>query len=202
MASIYDLKPRFQALLRPLAGFLARAGVTANQVTIAAVLLSLATGAALLIWPWAMLLVPGALFVRMALNAIDGMLAREHGQKSRMGAVLNELGDEAAGYFEELLPRALESFENVILVTHVPPFREACWYDGKISNDDYLPHFSCKAVGEVLVRTMQRYPKRRLTVLCGHTHGAGVAQILDNLVVKTGGAEYGAPALQEVLLVG
>jgi CDP-diacylglycerol--glycerol-3-phosphate 3-phosphatidyltransferase len=93
MASVYDLKPRFQALLRPLAGLLAKAGVTANGVTIVAVLLSLATGAALLIWPWAMLLVPAALFVRMALNAIDGMLAREHGQKSRLGAVLNELGD-------------------------------------------------------------------------------------------------------------
>jgi 3',5'-cyclic AMP phosphodiesterase CpdA len=115
---------------------------------------------------------------------------------------LNALGDEAARYFEDLLPRVLESFENVILVTHVPPFRETCWYDGKISNDDYLPHFSCKVVGEVLVRTMQRYPRCHLTVLCGHTHGAGVAQILDNLVVKTGGAEYGAPALQEVLLVG
>ncbi len=115
---------------------------------------------------------------------------------------LNELGDEAAEYFEELLPRALESFEHVILVTHVPPFREACWYDGKISDDNYLPHFSCKAVGEVLLRTMQRHPNRRLTVLCGHTHGAGVAQILFNLIVKTGGAEYGAPALQEVLILG
>jgi CDP-diacylglycerol---glycerol-3-phosphate 3-phosphatidyltransferase len=93
MASVYDLKPRFQALLRPIAGFLAKAGVTANQVTIAAVLLSLATGAALLLRPWAMLLLPATLVVRMALNAIDGMLAREHDQRSRLGAVLNELGD-------------------------------------------------------------------------------------------------------------
>jgi CDP-diacylglycerol--glycerol-3-phosphate 3-phosphatidyltransferase len=93
MASIYDLKPRFQALLRPVVRFLARAGVTANQITVLAVVLSLATGGALLIWPWAMLLVPAALLIRMALNAIDGMLAREHDQKSRLGAVLNELGD-------------------------------------------------------------------------------------------------------------
>ena len=93
MASVYDLKPRFQALLRPIAGFLAKAGITANQVTIAAVLLSLATGAALLLRPWAMLLLPATLVVRMALNAIDGILAREHDQRSRLGAVLNELGD-------------------------------------------------------------------------------------------------------------
>ena len=95
MASVYDLKPAFQRLLRPAVGGLAKAGVTANQVTVAALLLSVAAGAALLLWraPWALLLVPAVLFLRMALNAVDGMLAREHGMKSRLGAVLNELGD-------------------------------------------------------------------------------------------------------------
>ncbi len=96
MPSIYDLKPRFQGLLRPLANSLAGAGVTANQVTVAAMLLSIATGAAVVLWPerqWPLLLIPAVLFVRMALNAIDGMLAREHDMASRLGAVLNELGD-------------------------------------------------------------------------------------------------------------
>jgi CDP-diacylglycerol--glycerol-3-phosphate 3-phosphatidyltransferase len=96
MASIYDLKPRFQSFLRPLARSLAAAGVTANQVTLGAAVLSLATGAAVYLRPAAprvLLLVPLVLFLRMALNAIDGMLAREHDQRSRLGAVLNELGD-------------------------------------------------------------------------------------------------------------
>jgi CDP-diacylglycerol---glycerol-3-phosphate 3-phosphatidyltransferase len=96
MPTIYDLKPAFQGLLRPLAGKLAAAGVTANQVTVGACVLSLATGAAVAWQPqsrWALLLVPFVMFVRMALNAIDGMLAREFGQKSRLGAVLNELTD-------------------------------------------------------------------------------------------------------------
>jgi CDP-diacylglycerol--glycerol-3-phosphate 3-phosphatidyltransferase len=99
MASIYDLKPKFQGLLRPLVRSLAKGGVTANQVTIVAAALSGATGAALLRFPterWALLAVPVVLFLRMALNAIDGMLAREHNQKSRLGAVLNELGDVLA----------------------------------------------------------------------------------------------------------
>ncbi len=96
MASVYDLKPKFQNLLRPLCGALAGAGVTANQVTVAAALLSIALGAA--IWAtkgaaWTLFLLPPLLLVRMALNAIDGMLAREFGQKSRLGAILNELGD-------------------------------------------------------------------------------------------------------------
>lgn len=96
MASIYDLKPRFQALLRPATHWLAAHRVTANQVTVAATVLSLLTGGLVTAFPEAngvLLLVPIVLLVRMALNAIDGMLAREHHMKSQLGAVLNELGD-------------------------------------------------------------------------------------------------------------
>jgi CDP-diacylglycerol--glycerol-3-phosphate 3-phosphatidyltransferase len=93
--SIYDLKPRFQALLRPLVGRLAGVGVTANQVTLAAAVGSGAVGVAVALGPLPriLLLLPAWLFVRMALNAVDGMLAREFGQKSDRGAVLNEVGD-------------------------------------------------------------------------------------------------------------
>jgi len=96
LASVYDLKPKFQNLLRPLCAAMARAGMTANQVTTTAMLLSIAGGAAILAShaaPWSLVILPLLLFVRMALNAIDGMLAREFGQKSRLGAVLNEMGD-------------------------------------------------------------------------------------------------------------
>lgn len=99
MASIYDIKPKFQNLLRPLTQKLAAIGATANQVTIAALLLSLLTGVGLVLaskQPQIFLLVPLVLFVRMALNAIDGMLAREHGMKSPLGAILNELCDVVA----------------------------------------------------------------------------------------------------------
>jgi phosphatidylglycerophosphate synthase len=116
--TIYDLKPRFQALLRPLADSLAKAGITANGVTLAALGLSLAHGTWLALAPdsrWPFLLLPVTLFLRMALNAIDGMMAREHGMKSPEGAVLNELGDvisDAALY----LPFALVAGVNAPLV--------------------------------------------------------------------------------------
>jgi CDP-diacylglycerol--glycerol-3-phosphate 3-phosphatidyltransferase len=96
LASIYDLKPKFQNLLRPLCGAMARGGITANQVTLSAAILSVALGLAMGFSHaarWSLLLLPPFLFLRMALNAIDGMLAREFNQKSRLGAVLNELGD-------------------------------------------------------------------------------------------------------------
>lgn len=94
--TIYQLKSRFQQLLRPLVGALYRSGVTANQVTVFACVVSVAIGLALYALPlstaWFALL-PVWCFVRMALNAIDGMLAREFGQKSTLGAYLNELTD-------------------------------------------------------------------------------------------------------------
>ena len=125
MPSIYDLKPRFQALLRPVVGALAAAGVTANQVTVGAALLSVVTGALITAWPGAarvLLLVPLVLFLRMALNAIDGMLAREHQQQSRLGAVLNELGDvvsDSALYLPLALVPGLEPRLVVLAVVVV-----------------------------------------------------------------------------------
>ena len=99
MASIYDIKPAFQNLLRPLTASLARVGITANQVTVLAALLSAAAGLWIALQPHAslpLLCLPLVLFLRMALNAIDGMLAREHSMQSKLGAVLNELGDVIA----------------------------------------------------------------------------------------------------------
>lgn len=97
--TLYALKPRFQALLRPLVRRLASRGVTANQVTLAAAAGSIVVGLVPVAVPdlrGLYLLMPVWLFLRMALNAVDGMLAREFGQKSRLGAYLNELGDVVA----------------------------------------------------------------------------------------------------------
>lgn len=95
--SLYSLKPRFQAALRPVVARLATGGVTANQVTIAAAVGSILLGAGLAAaadgMHWLFALLPLWLLLRMALNAADGMLAREFGQESRLGAYLNELGD-------------------------------------------------------------------------------------------------------------
>ncbi len=96
MPSIYDIKTKFQTALRPITTSLASTGISANQVTLLALLLSVAAGGSIALFPtqrWPLLLLPVVLIVRMALNAIDGILAREHDMKSSLGAVLNELGD-------------------------------------------------------------------------------------------------------------
>ena len=96
MLSIYQLKPAFQNLLRPGVKRLYDRGVTANQVTLFAAVVSVLLGIILMALPqhtWLFALIPLWMILRMALNAVDGMLAREFGQQSRLGAYLNELSD-------------------------------------------------------------------------------------------------------------
>ncbi|HFE39010.1 MAG TPA: CDP-alcohol phosphatidyltransferase family protein [Gammaproteobacteria bacterium] len=118
MLSIYELKPAFQSLLRPITAKLAKAGVTANQVTVTATVISFIAGGLLALFPekyFLFLSLPLILFIRMGLNAIDGMLAREHHMKSPLGAILNEMGDvlsDVALY----LPFALIIDVNPLLV--------------------------------------------------------------------------------------
>jgi 3',5'-cyclic AMP phosphodiesterase CpdA len=119
--------------------------------------------------------------------------------KQALGAKLNALGDEAADTFARLLPEAFRKYQRVILLTHVPPFAEACWYEGQVSGDEFLPHFACKAVGSTLLEIMSGLPDRHLTVLCGHTHNGGTLRLRDNLIVRVGQAEYGVSQVQDVL---
>ena len=114
---------------------------------------------------------------------------------------LRALGDEAAAHLRSVLPKALETYPEVVVLTHVPPFREACWHEGKISDDDWLPYFTCKATGEALLEAAKARPDRKITVLCGHTHGAGTCEPLPNLRVWTGGADYRHPRIERILEV-
>ncbi len=149
--TLYDLKPRFQALLRPLVRRLARVGLTANAVTLLACAISLAIGVLLVMVPSRalFLLLPPWLFLRMALNAVDGMLAREFGQKSDLGAYLNELTDvvsDAALYlpFALVAPFAPGWVVIVVLLAAVsemagmlgPTIGAARRYDGPVGKSD------------------------------------------------------------------
>ncbi len=114
---------------------------------------------------------------------------------------LNALGDEAAVFFREQLSQALQNFQHIFILTHVPPYIEACWHEGHLSNNEFLPHFSCKATGDLFIEIMNEHPDKNMTILCGHTHSRGIAQILPNLVVRTGGAIYRQPEIQDPIFL-
>lgn len=167
MATIYALKPAFQALLRPAVGRLAAAGVTANIVTVTAVALSVAWGAVTAATSgaaFAFLGLPVVLLIRMALNAIDGLLAREHGQESRLGFFLNEIGDvvsDAALYLPLMLvispgtPLLAGAAVVAITVTEVAGVLGCAAggtrrYDGPFGKSDRALYFSILATAAAL----------------------------------------------------
>lgn len=119
-------------------------------------------------------------------------------RSDRLKAV-QKLADAAAEHLKRVLPMALKDHRHILVMNHVAPFKEACWHEGRLSGDDWLPFFSCKAAGDILKDVMKGHPDAEMTVLCGHTHGAGECQVLPNLRVVTGGAEYGFPQIQQVL---
>lgn len=117
--------------------------------------------------------------------------------------LLADLGTTEAFVLGELLARAPQS-ETLVVLTHVPPFPEACVYDGAPSEPAWLPWFTCIATGEVLAEYARAHPDKQITVLCGHTHGAGVCRPEPNLEVRTGGwppgvEGYGNPIVQATL---
>ncbi|MHB8900948.1 MAG: metallophosphoesterase family protein [Thermoguttaceae bacterium] len=119
--------------------------------------------------------------------------------RSALRERLGQLGDEAAGHLARVLPEAMAHHEHVWVATHVPPFPEASWYEGRNSTAPWLPFFCCRAVGDALLAAAEQYPSRRLLVLCGHCHGSGDVQVRENLRILTGGAEPCSPQLQQLL---
>ncbi len=120
--------------------------------------------------------------------------------KSQRLEKLNALGDEAADYLRSVLPRALTHYQHIIIMIHPPPFVEAFWHDDKPTRitNPFVPHFTCKAIGDLLLITAEANPQHQFTVLCGHTHGTGSVEMRSNLMVYCGGAEYRHPQIQRV----
>lgn len=110
-------------------------------------------------------------------------------------ARLRALGDESALHLRRALEEALRSHNRVVVATHVPPFAEAAWHEGRQSDPDFLPFFACRATGEVLRQAARGHPQADILVLCGHTHGGGIVRPEPNLTVRTGGVEYGQPQI-------
>ncbi|WP_106914631.1 CDP-alcohol phosphatidyltransferase family protein [Chryseobacterium aurantiacum] len=137
MISVYKLKPKFQQLLTPVLLFLNKNGITANQITISSILLSVVIG--VLFWnadvsKWFFLSLPIGLILRMALNALDGMMARRFNQTSKLGEVLNEVGDIVSDViiFFPLLKFQSESLYLIVIFIVLSVINEFAGLMGKI----------------------------------------------------------------------
>lgn len=115
--------------------------------------------------------------------------------------VLKKLGDEAGNHIRKNLEAAFQRCDHVYILTHVPPTRGACWHNGSISDDQWAPHFTCKAAGDAIIETLRQYPEKRASVFCGHTHGEGESTPCKNLKIYTGKSLYGQPSITKVFEV-
>jgi predicted phosphohydrolase len=128
---------------------------------------------------------------------------RLRGDRAARIELLQRLGSNEARALRDLLARAPVTPELLVL-THVPPFAEACVYADAPSEPAWQPWFTCIATGEVLLEHARSHPETQVTVLCGHSHGLGRYQALPNLIVRTGGWPagvdgYGNPVVQDTL---
>ncbi|MCW5589022.1 MAG: metallophosphoesterase [Legionellales bacterium] len=113
---------------------------------------------------------------------------------------MQQLAERDALQLQENLLLALKQHpKNIIVLTHVPPFKETCLHQGKVSDANWLPYFGSKVMGDLLLRVAKDNPAVEFLVLCGHTHSAAHYQPLVNLLVKAGNAEYYQPGLQELI---
>lgn len=120
--------------------------------------------------------------------------------KHKLLEKMQELADTDAHNLYNNLKQAIEyNPKKIIILTHVPPFKETSLYEGKISDDNFQPYFTSKATGDVLIKIANNYPSIEFLVLCGHTHHECFYQASNNLTIKVGVAEYGHPIVQEVI---
>lgn len=113
---------------------------------------------------------------------------------------MQELADADAKALEDQILDAVKcNAKKILIAMHVPPFAENAYYNGKMSDDDYLPFFSSKVTGDMLLSVCAAHPDVEFQGYCGHSHGKSVYQPLPNLLVKGGEAEYGNPVIQEII---
>lgn len=115
---------------------------------------------------------------------------------------MQQLADaDAAKLKNELLHAIARNPKRIIILTHVPPFKEVCFHKGEMSNDDWLPYFSSKVTGDVLTDIAQQNREIEFLVLCGHTHSEAYFRPFNNLIVEAGKAEYRQPEIQKIILI-
>jgi hypothetical protein len=134
---------------------------------------------------------------------IEELFAAQDDSHAALLRALRARADELAAELDAQLASVFSEREvtECIVVTHVPPFRQAALYEGVPANDDWAPFMSSRAIGDVLQRRAERHEATHFTVLCGHTHAKARFEARANLVVHVGGARYGEPKLAGRLLV-
>lgn len=108
---------------------------------------------------------------------------------------IRKVAHEGVMHVFEGIQAATKVTKNIIVLTHVPPFRDASLYNGKLSDEFAVPWYTSRMMGDILLQAARTFPNHQFTVLCGHTHNAFEGNFAPNLTVRVGTATYGAPGI-------
>lgn len=133
-------------------------------------------------------------------NYIDELMqARLLGPDALLRQMQTLADKDAEALTQKLVAAIGQKPKTILVATHVPPFKEVCWHEGQLTDDDYLPFFSSKATGDVLLDIAQAHDEIHYAVFAGHTHDAAALKMLPNLFVQVGSAEYYRPGVQKMI---
>jgi len=114
--------------------------------------------------------------------------------------VSNEILQPSLQHTAQFLDEALNKYDHVFFITHVPPFTQLSRYKDGPSESDALPFFSCVSLGEVILDAKEKHPNKTITILAGHTHFSAELHV-DNMHGYVASAEYGFPAVYKTITV-
>jgi 3',5'-cyclic-AMP phosphodiesterase len=126
----------------------------------------------------------------LAMELNDEHLIEELKMARNLTTKLRELGNESAAHLDTQLAAVPEGATCLIILTHVPPWPEACWHEGRRSDAYALPRFCWQSGGNVITQAAARMPNTKFIILCGHTHSDGIWKS-GNITCHTAGSAYG-----------
>jgi predicted MPP superfamily phosphohydrolase len=119
--------------------------------------------------------------------------------KEQVVELAQRLSREAVVHMQNSIKQAVRYHKHIVVLSHVPPFKESHIFQGKQGDSNAQPWFTSKFFGDMMLDASKTFPNVQFTVLAGHTHGRYVGQVRPNLMVRVAGAEYGLPEVQEVI---
>jgi 3',5'-cyclic-AMP phosphodiesterase len=142
---------------------------------------------------------------RSSFNMMDWTAIQDftlvNGAKSTIIELARKLAHEGVLHIQNGIKQATRYHNNLIILTHYPPFAQAHVHEGQVGDAHAMPWFTNKMLGDMLLQASTAYPNVKFTVLAGHTHGKYDGKITNNLEVHVGGAEYDKPAVQGLIEV-
>jgi len=118
--------------------------------------------------------------------------------------ISQKLAQLAANHVANSIKSIVKESEHIIIMTHVPPFKETFNASEKykgMSSLEIMPWYTSKIMGDTLFAAAKTYPHVKFTVLSGHVHSYYDDDLLNNLNVKVGKAIYGNPQLASLISI-